>query len=320
MTTQTDHRGAAPQVELSVVIPAYNAARYLQTTLESVVSQTGATFDVHVVDDGSTDGTAEIAASFSPLVHCHRIANSGGPSRPRNVGVQASTGEFVAFFDADDVMLPGKLGAAVGALRSHDRAGLLFTDFRGIGADGACFRESWLAEYTTFREDLRPAGRESLHVLPAECANSRLLRTNFIGTSSAVCRRVALAQVGLFDESMRNADDIDMWVRLAWNEWDFLFLDEIFHCYRKTATGVTSRGGDRYPDMIKGMEKQLVMVRDSADLQCVVRRLGVLWLEYAHSLRLDRRFAESRAAYARSLKYSRSPFGLLGLARSFFHY
>jgi glycosyltransferase involved in cell wall biosynthesis len=317
--TQTDQLGAPPLVDLSVVIPAFNAAEYLRATLESVVSQTGVAFDIHVVDDGSSDDTANIAASFAPLVHCHRIANSGGPSRPRNVGVEVSSGEFVAFFDADDLMLPGKLLAAVNALRAHPRAGFLFTDFRGIDADSACFRESWLAEYTTFREDLSPLGPERLHLLPHDCGYSRLLRTNFVGTSSVVCRRAALAQAGLFDETMRNADDIDMWMRLAWHGWDLLFLDEVYHCYRKTSTGVTSRGSDRYPDMIKGMEKQLTMVRNSADRQCVRARLGRLWLEYAYGLRLGRNYTASRAAYVQSLKFARSLLGLLGLVRSIFH-
>jgi glycosyltransferase involved in cell wall biosynthesis len=316
---QTGPSGAASQVELSVVIPAFNAASYLQETLASVVSQAGVAFDVHVVDDGSSDDTAGIAAAFGPGVHCHRIANSGGPARPRNVGVEASSGEFVAFFDADDLMLPGKLRASLDALRAHDRAGLLFTDFQGIDAGGGCFRESWLAEYTTFREDLHPFGDERLLLLSADRASSRLLRTNFIGTSSAVCRRAALAEAGRFDESMRNADDIDMWMRLAGSGWDFLFLDEVYHCYRQTATGVTSRGGGRYPDMIKGMEKQLPLIRDSEDLQCVRGRLGMLWLEYAHSLRLERRFAASRAAYVQSLRFTRTPSGLLGLVRAHLH-
>lgn len=318
MTSKAEHPGAAPAVDLSVVIPAFNAAGYLRATLESVVSQVGVVFDVHVVDDGSSDGTADIAVSFAPLVHCHRIANSGGPSRPRNVGVEISAGEFVAFFDADDLMLPGKLAAAVGALRAHPRAGILFTDFRGIDADSACFRESWLAEYTTFRDDLRFLGPERLHLLPHDCGYSRLLRTNFIGTSSVVCRRAALAQAGLFDETMRNADDIDMWMRLAWHGWDLLFLDEVYHCYRKTSTGVTSRGSDRYPDMIKGMEKQLTLVRNIADLQSARARLGRLWLEYAYGLRLGRNYTASRAAYVRSLKYARSLLGVLGLVRSTF--
>jgi glycosyltransferase involved in cell wall biosynthesis len=303
-------------VAISVVIPAYNAGKYLRETLASVVAQTGVTYDVHLVDDGSTDDTTSIAADFAPLVRCHSIANSGGPSCPRNFGVAASTGELVAFFDADDLMLPGKLSAAVAAFAARDRAGLLFTDFRGIGVDGATCRESWLAEYTTFRQDLRPLGPQQPQLLPADRAYSRLLRTNFVGTSSVVCRRAALARAGRFDESMRNADDVDMWMRLAWDGWDFLFLDDIYHCYRTNSGGVTARGGGRYPDMIKGIEKQLALARSAEDLACVRGRLGTLWLQYAYSLRLDRDFAASRAAYARALQFTRSPAGLFGLART----
>lgn len=306
-------------VELSVVIPAYNAARYLRATLESVVAQAGVTFDIHVVDDGSLDDTASIAAEFAPRVRCHAIANSGGPSRPRNVGVAASRGDLVAFCDADDVMLPGKLAAAAKLLRDHPRAGLLFTDFQGIDADGRLLRDRWLAEYTTFREDLSPLAGAHRYVLPAARAYSRLLHTNFVGTSSVVCRRQALAEVGPFDETLRNADDFDLWLRLAWAGWDFLFIDEVHHGYRVTGSSVTARGGARIPDIIRTLDKHLQADRTAADLARIRQYLGTLWLEYAYFLRGERQYADARLAYRRSLSFMRSGPGMLGWIRTVIH-
>jgi glycosyltransferase involved in cell wall biosynthesis len=99
----------APRVELSVIVPAYNAAAYIVGCLESVLAQTECpTFEVIVVDDGSTDGTHELVERHFPEVRLFRKAN-GGPGSARNFGVARARGEVIIFADADDLMLPGRL-------------------------------------------------------------------------------------------------------------------------------------------------------------------------------------------------------------------
>lgn len=92
----------------SVVIPAYNAAATLARALDSVLAQRWPAHEVIVVDDGSADATAEVAAGFGARVKCVRQANAG-PSAARNQGVQAATGEWIAFLDADDWFYPERL-------------------------------------------------------------------------------------------------------------------------------------------------------------------------------------------------------------------
>jgi len=109
---------------VSVVIPAYNAERWVRETIASVIAQTYRPLEVLVVDDGSTDGTVAIAESFGDPVTVVRQANSGAAAA-RNAGIARSTGEYVALLDADDLWDPAKLAVQVGELERDRSIGAL---------------------------------------------------------------------------------------------------------------------------------------------------------------------------------------------------
>jgi glycosyltransferase involved in cell wall biosynthesis len=102
-------------VSISVIIPAFNRAALLPQTLRSLLAQTVPAAEILVVDDGSTDGTAEVAEAFGPPVRVIRQANAG-PGAARNAGFLASTGKFIHFFDSDDLALPDKHEVQLAAL------------------------------------------------------------------------------------------------------------------------------------------------------------------------------------------------------------
>jgi glycosyltransferase involved in cell wall biosynthesis len=108
---------------VSVIIPVYNGAAYLREALESVAAQDYAPVEVIVADDGSTDDSAAIAASFADVTVLPLLR--GGVSRARNRAVAESRGEFLAFLDADDRWMPGKLSAQVALALEHPDAGLV---------------------------------------------------------------------------------------------------------------------------------------------------------------------------------------------------
>src|SRR5579884_658579 len=97
------------QARVSVVLPCFNAARFLPAALDSALSQTYLPFEVILVDDGSTDDSVAIAESYGPLVRVIRQTNQG-ESVARNRGLDAARGDLVAFLDADDIWERGKLG------------------------------------------------------------------------------------------------------------------------------------------------------------------------------------------------------------------
>jgi glycosyltransferase involved in cell wall biosynthesis len=102
---------------VSIIIPCYNAARWIRLTLQSVFLQQGVNFEVIVVDDGSSDDSAAIVKDEFPQVRLICVPN-GGPSRARNIGTKAACGEYIQYLDADDLLAPGKLAMQVQILES----------------------------------------------------------------------------------------------------------------------------------------------------------------------------------------------------------
>ena len=125
---------------VSVVMAAYNAEEFIRPALESLFAQDWDPFETIVVDDGSSDATAEIAESFS-RVNCIRQEN-GGAAAARNAGAAAANGEFVANFDSDDLLPPTRLTDQVSYLIAHPEVGCVFG------------RQEWLNPSAMFRREV----------------------------------------------------------------------------------------------------------------------------------------------------------------------
>jgi teichuronic acid biosynthesis glycosyltransferase TuaG len=195
----------AAQPQVTVVVPAYNARRYLGHTLDSLLAQRGVTFEIIVVDDRSTDGTGELVLAYAqrdPRVHCIATAtNCGGPAGPRNLGVERARTEWVAFCDADDLWHADKLRAQLDCASTK-------------GGDLVCT----LIE--PFRDGEEPrAFRLPLALIPSTRGISlwQMLLKNRVATSSVLCRRSQLLKAGGFNtaRSMVAVEDYDLWLRLV---------------------------------------------------------------------------------------------------------
>jgi glycosyltransferase involved in cell wall biosynthesis len=184
---------------VSVVIPAYNAKRFIGETLESVLNQTYRNLEVLVVDDGSNDGQEQIIAEFvqrDKRVR-HIYQENAGVSAARNKGFKASKGNFIAFLDADDVWLPVNVETKVKRLQRAD-VGLVHSDAIVIDEDS-----------TDTAMVLRGAEGNILDAL--------LLwdGTQIPGPSSVLVARDILEAVGLFDEALSTSADMDLFIRIA---------------------------------------------------------------------------------------------------------
>lgn len=109
--------GAKPLV--SVIIPAYNAQDMIGETLDSILAQTYRNLEIIVVDDGSTDRTSQVVKGYGSRVLYHYQKNSGGCAVPRNAGIERSSGDFLCFIDADDLMAPDRVALQVAFMERY---------------------------------------------------------------------------------------------------------------------------------------------------------------------------------------------------------
>ncbi|HEV7993967.1 MAG TPA: glycosyltransferase [Gemmatimonadaceae bacterium] len=179
---------------ISVIIPCYNAAPFLDEAITSVRMQTRPPDEIIVVDDCSTDDSHAIALSHGVMVKRTPV-NTGGCGA-RNLGLSVARGEMVAWLDADDFWEPEHLETVVSLLETHEDAVLAFGLVRETGA-GA---REWHA--------LLPAG-VSVQALDA------CLRRCVLPHNAVVVRREAVRAIGGYDETMRIAGDYDLWLRLS---------------------------------------------------------------------------------------------------------
>jgi len=219
---------------VSVIVPTFNRAYCVGRAIDSVCAQTHAHWELLLVDDGSTDNTAElIAARYS---HDPRIRyiyqQNAGVSAARNAGIRASQGEYVAFLDSDDVWRPWKLAVQLACFRRFPEAGMVWTDFEAVDASGNVVATRYLRKmYAAYRFFPSPDD-----LFPASCALSDLtglggvldpgarafagdiytamLRGNLVHTSTVMLSRDRIAKVKGFDETLSvSGEDYDFHFR-----------------------------------------------------------------------------------------------------------
>ena len=202
---------------ISVVIPLYNKQLEIGAAVRSVLAQTRPPQEIIVVDDGSTDGGAEIVRAIgSPLVRLVRQSNAG-VCAARNRGIAESTGEYIALLDADDAWEPGFLAEIAAMIREFPGCGLYCTAFSIISHDG-----TYPAPTPSERGVVANFFRESAH------------RYIAIPSASCIPRRV-FDTVGLFPEGMKIAEDLYMWIRIA-RRYEVCFSPERLVRYSRVAS------------------------------------------------------------------------------------
>lgn len=226
---------AAPAPKASVVVPAFNVETTLRATLDALLNQTFDDFEIIIVDDGSTDLTQSIAAHYAEQPHIRLIRQANrGLAGARNTGIAAARGEFIGFCDADDLWAPEKLATHVAHLEARPGVGLSFSGSRLINPAG---------DPTAHRQRPRLRGITAAH----------MLKRNPVGNgSSPVMRRAALAQIAwrprhevnrdwVFDETFRQSEDIECWMRLALcTDWEIEGVPGDLTLYRVNPEGLSA--------------------------------------------------------------------------------
>lgn len=184
----------APRV--SIIIPTYNRSRLLAEALASVASQTCRDFETLVIDDGSEEDIASVCAAATIPVRCIRI-DRAGPAAARNAGIEAATGELLAFLDSDDLWLPQHLARTIAILDAQPDVGLVYHPYLTVDE---------LGRAVPLRRSLS---------LPSGFITRQLLADDMVATPTVVCRRDLVLRAGGFDPSLPTGEDYDLFLRLS---------------------------------------------------------------------------------------------------------
>ncbi len=184
--------------KISVVIPAYNAERFIAQAVESALSQSVPPLEVVVVDDGSRDGTGSVVGNYDGRVSYIRQANAG-PAAARNRGIREAKGEWIAFLDSDDFWDRNHLELLVNEAGTRKDIALVYSGKKYVDIDGKHIPNAH--KQTQF---------------PSGWIFSEMFDANYISSTSVVlAKRETLSRLGGFNEGMRNSEDYDLWLRIA---------------------------------------------------------------------------------------------------------
>lgn len=231
---------AAP---VSAVVPAFDAADHLPSTLASVRDQTTAVDEVVVVDDGSRDDTAAVARA-----HGARVVEHGanrGVSAARNTGIRAAANDWIALLDADDRWKPGKIERQYGVVRRHPGVRVVFSDREHV-RDGEVVRRRFLPDHDPYRRVGKVRLEEGVYRLERSSLGRALFPGNFLKPSTLLLRRDLFEHVGGFDErfttpgsEIGTCEDQDLALRLAVHT-DPVVVEEPLVSYRLREGSVSS--------------------------------------------------------------------------------
>ncbi|MBK1724689.1 glycosyltransferase family 2 protein [Thiocystis violacea] len=215
---------------ISVIIPAFNAAAYIADAIRSIRAQDFAPLEMLLIDDGSTDGTADVARTEAPDARIIRQANAG-VAAARNTGLREATGELLCFLDADDGWFPGKIKAQADYLRQHPEVGLVYHRWLvwRPDPDGVYRLPATINQEEPGRTDPAFSG----WIYP------QLLRDCVVHTSTVMIRRQIARQVGEFDTQLINGEDYDYWLRAS-RLCEIHKLAGLYSYYRASPLSLTS--------------------------------------------------------------------------------
>lgn len=257
-----------PQPLISVIIPAYNSEATIEASLRSVFAQTLTDFEVIVVDDASSDRTADAVESFSdPRLSLIRSPENRRPATSRNIGAKQARGRYFTFIDADDLWTSDKLQAQYDALEANPDTAVAYSWTDYIDAEGNWLRSG---SYLNIQESaVLSLGLSADATMGVDALSHLLLGDVLENGSNALIRRDAFERVGGFDPEFVVAHDWDLFLRLA-DRYLFVCVPQSQIRYRLSGSSISSnvarqerycrqaldRAYDRAPQALQGLRSQ----------------------------------------------------------------
>jgi glycosyltransferase involved in cell wall biosynthesis len=270
-------------IDFSVIIPAYNADKFIAEAISSALIQEGITLEVIVVNDGSTDKTLDIAQSFGDRIRIISQPNAGLASA-RNSGAKSAQGKLLAFLDADDIWLPGKLYSQMDKFQQGYK--LAYTNRLNFGEIG---------DLPILQSEVTPMKEGDIW--------KDLLYANMISASSSVIAKQLFDEMGGFSAQLRSCEDWDLWLRCA-EKNPIGYCSQPFLKYRMHAGGLSK--DYRFMSKMRTVVLQRALSSERAKALSPLNKRKILshrWSTSAWEAAKAKNISNSLLFYLRSLSY-----------------
>lgn len=296
-------------VAFAIVIPAYNRERFIGPAIESALSQTVPADEIIVVDDGSTDRTAQVARSYGSQVAVLSIENNGaGPSRPRNVAIAAARSSYITLLDSDDLLDESVIERHRKIVTAHPGAGLICANYYTAVLRRGVIERTAQNDAIVVRRLPKESIGDRTYLIRSHVAYPAYCRANFIKTPATTFPKVVWNDVGGYDETLRTSNDYDFFIRVL-SRYDVVYIDLPLHTivhHTENISAANVRGefnDEHWRNHIRVLKRELRCERGRraryeirSSLSSYLRQLGC---EYRHA----RRYKQSLACYAESCRY-----------------
>lgn len=260
---------------ISVVIPTYNSAKFLTKAVSSVIDQTYKNFEIIIVDDCSNDDTEEVIKAFGLNKHNIKYlkhAENKGTSAAKNTGIIVAKGEFLAFLDADDVWSHQKLEYQYRKYQENPELSVIFTGYTLVDLNKRIKREYLPQQFHNHKDFVKKL----------------LLRNIVTPTSSVLAKKECFEKVGLFDPTLKVAEDWDMWIRIA-HKYKFGAVESLCVTYIEHSANVSRNIGRMITYSTRVILKNLYLYEElfsKRDLQLIRKKaLSIIYLRGAQAVR-----------------------------------
>lgn len=287
--------GAISSCDISVIIPAFNAAETISRAIDSVRLQEMASLEIIVIDDGSTDNTYEVVKSLvrpGEMMRVLQMPQNGGVSAARNMGIREAQGKFLAFLDADDIWLPGKLKKQVAEIELDPEITLVSCNSKLISESGEYLKEGHVN---------RP---------PVEGAEAwkTLLIYNFLPTPTVLTHRHLVVELGGFDEKLAVGEDLDLWIRLALRGKVRVLKEILIYYYDSTGSLMKRHLGQTRLIVLPMLEKHLRQQKAKLSANEIRHIRGLQSFQQGCNLYFAGAFAPSIPAFLKAAYCGTRPF------------
>lgn len=223
--------------EISVIIPVYNGEKYIKYAIDSVFSQKYNSYEIIVIDDGSTDETLDILTQYDGLTVL--IKPNGGTASALNTGIRNSKGNWIKWLSADDVLLPEYLDEMMKHISSipNNKDKIFYTNYEIIDDNGDFinyFLEPPSRNFTTNKEQFE-----------------ELMRYFYGNGSSSFIHKSVFERIGMFDDSLKHSEDYDFWLKASKNNIRFELVPNCLLKYRRHKDQLTNKIGGSLDEKIK---------------------------------------------------------------------